>query len=148
MSMFVCVHVWACLVCDYNSIKTQADKKIICTFKAQTDICAASEIRIIQRYASEYFAALLKLFGCIYICFYIAYGKYNSKRVIQFQKGVATLQAPNSLAAFIFVSVSYGKYNAIPKGCYHTEQYQYFLAAFNWSWTFCWWRIYTWVQCS
>jgi len=50
---------------------------------------------------------------------------------IQFQKGVAMLQAPNSLAALIFVSVPYGKYNAIPKGCYHIEQYQYFLEAFN-----------------
>ena len=115
------------------------------------------------------------LSGCIYICFYISYGKYNSRKIIQFQKGVATLQvlnylaafvfvsvytlgiqfqkgvapnslatfifvsvyilqeiqfqkgvamlqAPNSLAALIFVSVPYGKYNAIPKGCYHIEQ--------------------------
>lgn len=176
MWMFVSVHVWACLVFDYNSIKTQADKTIKFALSKHRRTFA-------QHLKSEPYKDMPQntlqhcrhrtLSGCIYICFYISYGKYNSRKIIQFQKGVAPnslatfifvsvyilqeiqfqkgvamLQAPNSLAALIFVSVPYGKYNAIPKGCYHIEQYQYFLEAFNWSWTFCWWRTYTWVQCS
>lgn len=110
----------ACLVFDYNSIKTQADKTIKFALSKHRRTFA-------QHLKSEPYKDMPQntlqhcrhrtLSGCIYICFHISYGKYNSKKIIQFQKGVATLQVLNYLAAFVFVSVLYSMGNTIPEGC-------------------------------